>query len=311
MTRAVLHLSAMLWDAAQLEALAAVVAEGSFDAAARVLHITPSAVSQRIRALENAAGSVLVRRSRPVAPTESGGTLLRLARQVALLSAEASAQLGADGRAPVVPLAVTADSLATWLLPALAQVPDVAFDLRRVDSERAVDLLLNGVVMAAITSSPDAVQGCSATPLGRMRYVPVATPQFVDRWFADGLTPSSLGAAPTISYDRDDDLQDVILRARRRGAGVTLPPRHFVPGSHDFVEAVRLGMGWGMVPELQAAPLVAGGEFVVIAPDAVVDVALYLQQWRLRSDVLDRVGVVLRDAAATALRPIGRKRRGG
>ncbi|MCF4119822.1 LysR family transcriptional regulator ArgP [Antribacter sp. KLBMP9083] len=314
----------MRWDSAQLEALAAVVAEGSFDAAARALHITPSAMSQRIRALENTAGSVLVKRTRPVEPTATGQTLLRLARQVELLGAEASAELGAAGDAggawTTVPIAVNADSLATWFLPALARVDGVCFDLHRADQDRTAELLPRGVVMMAVTSQAEPVQGCSSVPLGAMTYRPVATPAFARRWFPDGPTTAALSVAPVVVFDRADDLQDRYLRSR----GASGPPRHHVPSSIEYVEAVRLGLGWGMLPELQSAPsglppgrgvpgrrhasgpLVDDDDLVPVDPDAVVDVALHLQQWKLRSAVLDQVAAALRAEAARSLRPLAR-----
>lgn len=325
---------AMRWDSAQLEALGAVVAEGSFDAAARALHLTPSAMSQRIRALENAAGSVLVKRTRPVEPTTTGQTLLRLARQVELLGAEASAELGAAGDArgarTTVPIAVNADSLATWILPALSTVEGVCFDLHRADQDRTAELLPRGVVMMAVTSQAEPVQGCSSVPLGAMTYRPVASPSFARRWFHGGPTREALSAAPVVIFDRADDLQDRYLRSR----GASGPPRHYVPSSIEYVEAVRLGLGWGMLPELQAGPsgppgqglpgpcgrhasgpsgppgppsgypLADTGDLVAVDPDAVVDVALHLQQWKLRSAVLDRVSAALRAEAGRRLRPL-------
>ena len=74
----------------QLDALVAIADHGSFDAAARQLHITPSAVSQRIRALEAAAGQVLISRATPCRPTPHGEWLVRLGRQTRLLYAEAA-----------------------------------------------------------------------------------------------------------------------------------------------------------------------------------------------------------------------------
>lgn len=55
----------------QLHTFAAVLREGTLDAAARSLNITPSAVSQRLKALEQASGRVLLQRSNPVQATES------------------------------------------------------------------------------------------------------------------------------------------------------------------------------------------------------------------------------------------------
>jgi LysR family transcriptional regulator (chromosome initiation inhibitor) len=303
----------MRWDSRQLEALAAVVAEGSFDAAARALHVTPSAVSQRIRALENAAGSVLVRRARPVVATTSGQTLLRLARQTELLGAEVAAELGADDppdgadAAPAgfvtVPLAVSADSLATWVLPALAQVGGVTFDLHRADDSRTADLLREGVVMAAVTSQTAQVQGCRSTPLGIMRYRPACTRAFAQRWFPRGPTPEALAVAPVVVFDRTDDLQDAYLREHAPDAR---PPRHHVPSTVEFEEMIRLGLGWGMLlerPPIGGLTAGTGGGITLLAPDAVLDVPLHLQQWKLRSAVLDRVTAALRKEATRELLP--------
>lgn len=315
----------MRWDSRQLEALAAVVAEGSFEAAAQHLHVTPSAVSQRVRALENAAGTVLVRRSRPVGPTEPGRTLLRLARQVALLDAEASQELGAGlggaaegdatgvepgvGTAPVtVPIAVNADSLATWLMPALGRLDGVCVDLHVADQDRTVDLLPAGVVMVAVTSQREPVQGCTSRPLGVMRYRAAATRDFAARWFPDGPTAAALERAPMVVFDRSDGLQDAWLRSRTAaGAPVPSPPRHHVPSTSDFLEAIRLGLGWGMWGPLPGPgasfPLVdERAQEIVPLDDATLDVPMYLQQWKLRSATLDQVTEALLDEAGHCLR---------
>lgn len=302
----------MHWDSAQLEALAAVVGEGSFEGAARVLHVTPSAVSQRIRALENAAGGVLVRRMRPVTPTAPGETLLRLARQTELLAAEAAAELHAAGLGPApdetgaartaephpvrVPIAINADSLATWAMPALARIPGIVLDLYREDQERTVDLLPQGIVMAAITAQAEAVQGCTSRPLGVMPYRAMATPDVVRRWFPDGVTPEALSRTPMLVFNRHDDLQDQWLReySARNGCALPNPPRTYVPSTPEYLESIRLGMGWGMVQDLRTGPVLSGDDVVLLDPAAPsVDVRLYLQQWRLRSTTLDAVADAL------------------
>ncbi|GAA1873610.1 LysR family transcriptional regulator ArgP [Myceligenerans crystallogenes] len=309
----------MRWDSAQLEALAAVVDEGSFDGAARALHVTPSAVSQRIRALENTAGGVLVRRTRPAAPTAPGETLLRLARQTSLLAAEAAAELHAAGLGPdpgaetgaasagdaagglpprpvSVPIAINADSLATWVLPALARVPGVVLDIHRADQQHTVALLPQGRVMMAITSQAEAVQGCVSRPLGVMPYRAMATRGVMRRWFPDGVTPQGLGRAPVLVFNRDDDLQDRWLRdfARRAGCEVPAPPRTYVPSTPEYLEALRLGLGWGLVQDLRTGPVLADDDVVPLDPAApAVEVPLHLQQWRLRSRTLDAVAEAL------------------
>jgi LysR family transcriptional regulator, chromosome initiation inhibitor len=282
-------------DLAQLRALEATVTAGTLDAAARALHLTPSAVSQRLKGLETATGRVLLVRSKPVRPTASGEALLRLARQIDLLTADATRELEPDEqpqRPVTLPIAVNADSLATWVLPALAPLAEaLSFDLHRADEVHTSALLRAGTVMAAITADADPVPGCSVTRLGGMRYRPMATRAFADRWFADGATAGPLSRAPVVVFDRSDDLQHAHLRAR--GVDPALPPVHLVPSSADHLTAVRLGMGWGMVPDLQAVP----GDLVGIDEDGAVDVVLHWQQWRLRSPSLDRVADAVRTAA--------------
>lgn len=287
----------------QLRALSVTVAEGSLEGAARVLHVTPSAVSQRLRALESAAGRVLLVRGRPARVTEAGAAVLRLARQVETLVADTTAQLGAEpgaDRAPVLPLAVNADSLATWFLPALAPLAgEVAFDLHRADQAVTSALLRDGTVVAAVTADAEPVAGCRAVRLGAMRYRPAATPSFVERWFAGGVDRAALERAPVVVFDRTDDLQDAHLRAH--GVDPAAPPRHHVPASADFAAAVGLGMGWGMVPDLQRPDLQRTDRLVDLG--AAVDVALFWQQWRLRTASLDRVAGAVVAAAAAALLP--------
>lgn len=289
----------MDFDLAQLRALSATVAEGSFEAAARVLHVTPSAVSQRIKALESAVGAVLVQRTKPVRVTQSGEAVLRLARQIDVLAADARGELGHVGEgagAVSIPIAVNADSLATWLLPALAGVaPEVTFEIHVDDQDHTTALLRSGTVMAAVTAVAQPIQGCTSTPLGTMRYRPRCSAEFAERWFACGPSRAALAIAPVVVFDRKDDLQDAYLR-RSAGDGAT-PPRHFVPSSADFVRAVELGLGWGNVPDLQATE-----HLVTFEPEFVVDVPLYWQQWQLRSPSLDRVATAVLSAAGRDLR---------
>jgi LysR family transcriptional regulator (chromosome initiation inhibitor) len=293
----------MDFDLAQLRALDATVREGTLESAARALHVTPSAISQRLRALEAATGRVLLVRSKPVQVTPSGEAVLRLARQVDLLTADAARALGGGddgGRPPSLPIAVNADSLATWALPALAPLAaDHCLDLHREDQEHTSALLRAGTVMAAVTADAVPVPGCSVTRLGAMPYRPVAAPGFAARWFPDGATPEALGRAPVVVFDRHDDLQHQYLR-RRAGRAVD-PPVHYVPASADYVRAVALGLGWGMVPDLQRP----AQELVEVDPDGAVDVVLHWQQWKLRSASLDRVREAVLAAARRELDQAG------
>ncbi|MGD0376444.1 MAG: LysR family transcriptional regulator ArgP [Streptosporangiaceae bacterium] len=288
----------MKLDQGQLDALSAAVAEGTFEAAARYLHVTPSAVSQRIKALETAVGRVLLTRTKPIRPTPSGQTLLRVARQLQTITAEAAHELGTGppGLKAVIPVAVNADSLATWFLPALAAVgPSCAFDLRRADQDQTAEMLRDGTVMAAVTVQAEPVPGCTVQRLGRMRYRPRAAPSFAATWFPNGPTVAALAQAPVVCSDRQDQLQERYLRRRSRRR--LYPPRHYVPGAADYARAIWLGLGWGMLPDLQAPP----GDLLYFDPEHHVDVTLFWQRWRLRTTVLDRLSEAVQQASAGKL----------
>ena len=283
----------------QLDALVAIAEHGSFEAAARELHITPSAVSQRIRALEAMAGQVLVSRGSPCRPTPHGERLVRLGRQTRLLYDEASAALAAVATVEL-PVAVNADSLTSWFRDVLATAAGwdgTAIRLRVEDQAYSQQLLRSGDVLAAVTSDREAVQGCSVEPLGALHYVPAAAAAFAGRW-RRGSEPD-WAAMPTVVFGAKDDLQRDMLR--RRGVPRLPPVVHQVPTSADFLEAVRIGLGWGMLPELQARAGLAAGQLVRLSGD-VLDVPLFWQRWRLDSPRLTTLTDAVREAASTHLR---------
>ncbi|MBT8159883.1 MULTISPECIES: LysR family transcriptional regulator ArgP [Arthrobacter] len=294
----------------QLQTFAAVLTEGTLESAARMLNITPSAVSQRLKALEQAAGRVLLQRSNPVQATESGQVVLRLAQQFAQLEADAGLELGFPGESPrvSVPIVVNADSLSVWFLGALTRIPpelNAVFDLHRDDEQHSTSMLRAGTVMAAVTATPEPVQGCRVEPLGSMRYRAVTTPAFRTRWLADGVDYDALRAAPAVDFDRKDEYQHRFLGLIGGGAGVAIPPgpRHYVPSSQEFAEAIRLGLGWGLLPEAHCLPDIDAGRLVELAPHLPMDIPLYWQRWRSASRILDAVTEAVRGAAAEFLRP--------
>ena len=292
----------------QLLTFATVLSEGTLDAAARRLHITPSAVSQRLKALEQSSGRVLLQRSNPAQATEAGEVVLRLARQVAQLEADAGVELGlgTDGPQLAVPIVVNADSLAVWFLQALARVPsdlNITFDLHRDDEQHSTSMLRSGTVMAAVTATPDPVQGCRVESLGVMRYRAVAAPAFVDRWFADGVDGGKLNMAPAVDFDRKDTYQWAFVESWPDASNTQQKgPRHYVPASQDFGDAIRLGLGWGLIPEVQCGPDIADGRLIELAPERPFDVPLYWQRWKTASKVLDVLSSTVREVSAEYLR---------
>ncbi|QPK80044.1 ArgP/LysG family DNA-binding transcriptional regulator [Corynebacterium lizhenjunii] len=285
-----------------LETLLAIVEEGSFEDAATVLGISPSAVSQRIKALESSTGRVLLRRALPVTPTEAGEVLVQTARRVALVHDEARRAWGERMRSVPLSVAVNADSLHTWFAPVIAAVAnhtDAALRIRVEDEVATLGMLRRGDVMGAVTSESTPVAGCESTRLGAMRYFAVAAPSLAQS--ADtALRTGRWHELPLVLYSQ----QDPVLKEglRRHGIGLRdIQARvSYLPNIDAHNEAVRAGLGWGLIPQLQAQPLLDSGELVVVDP-APLDLELYWQCWRLDSELLERLnGFVYRAAQGLA-----------
>jgi LysR family transcriptional regulator (chromosome initiation inhibitor) len=291
---------------AQLDALVAIAESGTFDAAARALHVTPSAISQRIRALETAAGQVLITRGTPCVPTPHGRRLVQLGRQTRLLYDEAARELHSPSVAVALPIAVNADSLATWFRDVLKEAAAWSGTAIRVsveDQAHSQELLRSGDVLAAVTSDPSPVQGCTVEPLGLLRYLPAATPEFAATWRRG--RSLDWAAMPTMIFNDKDDLQPEVLR--RHGVERLPPVVHRIPSSADFYAAVLLGLGWAMVPRLQAGDDLAAGRLERLSRD-LTDVPLYWQRWRLDAPSLATLTDAVRRAARRNLRSPRRDR---
>jgi LysR family transcriptional regulator, chromosome initiation inhibitor len=287
-------------DPAQLAALATVHRRGSFDLAAGDLHVTPSAISQRIKALEEATGTLLIRRGQPCSATPAGLRLIRHHDEITLLERTLAQDL--PGLAPgpaTLRIAVNADSLATWVIPALAATTGFLFDLVIDDQDVSQDWLRRGDVVAAITSHPGPLQGCDTHPLGRLRYHATASPAYVEEWFPGGITPKALSQAPALTFSDKDRLQT--RWATAQGLARPTLPTHRIASSQAFVDACLAGLAWGMNPEPLARPHLASGALVELLPDTPLDVALHWQFTRLAAPALAPLTEAIRKAAARTL----------
>lgn len=305
-------------DYAALETLAAVVREGSFERAAQALHVTPSAVSQRVKGLEQRTGCALVVRAAPAQATDAGRLLCRHAEQVALLEQELVSALPAAarlawGRAgegpparPTLRVAVNADSLATWFIDAMNRFGQltgdaVLLDLVVDDQDHTSEWLRRGEVLAAVTAHAEPVQGCRAVRLGSLVYAATASPAFVQRHFAAGVHAASLRAAPSLRFSRKDELQARWVRSVCR-RDVELPA-HWMPSTRAFVDAGLAGIGWGMNPLPLVADHLRAGRLVELVPGRRLQTPLVWQHARLDLPVLARLGDAVVAAARDAHGP--------
>lgn len=287
----------MQFDPHHLNALTCVLRLGSFEAAAAELKLTPSAISQRIRALEDKVGTALIQRGQPCTATATGQRLSRHAEDVGLLESQVSRDLALDaGDAPArIRIAVNADSLATWFVPAMAAAGDLLFDLVLDDQDYSADWLRRGEVAAAISATGRPVPGCDEVALGALRYVATASPGFIARWFAGGVTAQTLAQAPCLSYNARDGLQRAWIAAHlgRRIA----PPAHSLPSTEALVEAARDGLGWGMNPVALVRGHMRNGRLVALVAQASLDVPLVWQVSRIMAPALAPLTAAVRAAA--------------
>lgn len=283
-----------MFDPAQLAALAAVHRRGAFDLAAADLGVTPSAISQRIKALEEATGTLLIRRGQPCEATATGLRLVRHHEEISLLHQSLAAELRLSSGPAVTRIALNADSLATWVMPALASVEGLLFDVVIDDQDHSQELLKRGEVVGAITSHPGPLQGCDTIPLGALRYLATCAPGFAARWFAK-VDAESMTRAPALRFNDKDRLQDSWAEAQT-GRRLALPC-HRIASSQGFVDACLAGLGWGMNPVQLVRAHLAQGALVELIPGTGLDVPLYWQFNRLTAEALAPLTRALRQAA--------------
>ena len=298
------------WDPAALECLAAIVEEGGFERAAQKLHITQSAVSQRLRSLEVQVGSVLVERTRPVKPTSAGRLLLKHAKQLRLLRAdlahelqELAPQTGQSLAGEIVSIAINADSIATWAMTALDELVRSGLPLEVVvdDQDFTQELLRSGQVMGCVTTLNQALRGCTVQPLGAMRYVAVASAEFAQEKLPQGLTRKNFNQFPYLSFNRKDDMQAEFVARFLGLKKLSLQHQILLPSCEAQVRAVRAGWGLAVLPELLVQPALQAGDLVDAAPGHALPIALFWHCWNLESRVLTRVSQALLSEARELL----------
>jgi len=280
-------------DYAGLRAVAMVVQTGSFEKAALALHVTPSAISQRVKQLEERLGAVLILRGNPCTATEKGEWVCRHMEHVGMLESELFSQLPALLSSDEVSSRVTlhiatnADSLGTWFLKAVSAFTHQSGFLLNVavdDQDHTAEWLQRGRVLAAVTSLEKPVQGCRVTPLGFLRYHATASPAFIDRYFPKSVTETELAQAPALTFNQKDRLQQQWI-SQVFGASI-VHQTHWLPSTQSFVDAALLGMGWGMNPALLVRNHLAEGRLVELVAGTPFDVPLFWQVNRLAADRL-------------------------
>lgn len=288
-----------------IEALAMVIEEGGFEKAAKALYLTQSAVSQRVRQLEERTGQVLLSRTTPPLPSNGGLQLIKHYQQVKLLEANLSAELSEEKEAPTtLAIGVNADSLSLWFLDAigpLLESGNMILDVRVDDQEQTHKFLRKGEVVGCISTESKAMQGCRIEALGSMTYRLLGTPDFVQKWFSDGFNLKNCSNAPAVIFNRKDNLHKIFLK-RAFGRLPTQMPSHHVPSPEPFLDMISSGFSYGIVPDLQGSPLIQSGQLMELVSEQPMRVDLYWHCWTLDSHMLNELTHQLVVGASTYLR---------
>ena len=139
-----------------LEALITVIETQSFDIAANKLFITQSAVSQRIKNVENYYGEPLLIRNLPYRPTHKAELLLGHFKRVTHLEQTLTEELTSEVANKTISIAINRDSLETWFMEVILQLHKIGnFNLEIIsdDQEVTIDYLKKGLVTACLSTS--------------------------------------------------------------------------------------------------------------------------------------------------------------
>jgi len=294
-----------MFDYKLLHALSTVIKQQSFDKAAIEMCITQSAVSQRIRLLEQNMGQPVLIRSQPIVPTEMGARLLAHYQQVQLLEQDILPSIEASdmGQLVNINIASNADTLATWLTDALNEVAHehrLAANILISDEERTIQYLKRGEVFGAISTQEKALPGCMSDLLGEMEYVLVASPLFVERYFSNGINQISLYHAPAVAFDQKDAMHIKFIEKEFGLKGGSYPC-HTVRSSEAFVDFATKGLAYCLIPRLQIEKQLKSDELVNLLPNSGLTRTLYWHRWALLKGVFKTLSNAIMDKGKMVL----------
>ncbi|CAM3087663.1 ArgP/LysG family DNA-binding transcriptional regulator [Vibrio rarus] len=290
-------------DHKEIETLVAIVDGQSFDNAAQQLNVSPGAISQRIKSLENRIGSSVLIRSTPPKPTDVGEQVLTFARRMLLLQNEMDLVLSnkSNDSARALTIAVNHDTLTCWFMDVIQQLddqPHLAFDIRVSDTLNTQELLIKGDVIAAITSKNNQIGGCKTRFLGQLEYIPVCSKAFFTAHLGDNFTSQMLASAPIALFDRNDDLIEQFLSQYNLHSNHS--KTHYIPSSSALVEVVKQGIGWTMLPKILIENELDDNELLLLSEKSVL-VDLYWNTWEQVSEIIHKVESVVTSVAMKKL----------
>ncbi|MBS3903161.1 MAG: LysR family transcriptional regulator ArgP [Anaplasmataceae bacterium] len=268
-----------------IEALHMVQELQSFEAAAKKLHITQSAVSQRIKGLETHYGEPVLIRTQPYRPTELGKQLIRHFKQICLLEEDLKTHIDTSKITPRISIALNRDSLETWFLDLIKETTmfkNIILEVVADDQERTLDYLKNGLVSACVSTSEKEILGGKAHYLGTMEYALVASPEFARTYFSAGTPKQCLRNAPALKFDHNDQLHERYLEKFFSLNGTELNYQ-IVPSVKGFKTFALLGYGYGLIPRIDIIDELRDKRLLQLYANKIWKIPLYWHCWAIES----------------------------
>ena len=278
---------------------------GGFDKGAQALSLTQSAVSQKIKRLEQSVGGPVLVRTKPLRPTPLGNELLAHIQKVSVLEEALNIQSGLTASAAPLSVAVNNDVLATWFSQVLAMFSDTRANpvhIVNADQTQTRDILQQGRVMACISQTGTPVTGGQSLRLGTMKYQLYASPRFIERYLSKGIDAEAVMQTPGLLYDE----YDVTLLTDYQRECLNMAPSfttcHWYPSSHGFVKMALDGVVWALLPTLQVTQEVNEGSLVSLFPDKELGVPLFWHWITLDSAALSDLTKAVKHVAKQQLK---------
>lgn len=273
-----------------IEALYMVLELQSFEAAAKKLHITQSAVSQRIKGLETHFGEPVLIRNLPYTLTRLGETLVGHYQRISILEKDLEKQISTSYEKPRISIAINRDSLETWFLELMKNkliFENVLLEVVADDQELTLEYFKKGLVSACLSTSKKTTPEGESVFLGDMEYLLVCSPDFKDKYFSKRDVIKSLLAAPAVKFDKNDFLHEKYLEKyfSLKNAELNF---HLIPSVQGFKRYALLGYGYCLIPKIDIVQELKKGELVQIFKDKTWKVPFYWHYWTLESKVYQK-----------------------
>lgn len=274
-----------------IEALHTVYELQNFELAAKKLFITQSAVSQRIKGLEDYYGEPVLIRTLPYRPTKLGKQLISHFKKICLLESELAQELGTIKIQPHISIAINRDSLETWFLDLMESeknfFDDIILEIIADDQELTLNYLKNGMVSACLSTSKKEILGGQASFLGSMEYILVASPTFLKKYFLSNNPIECLLAAPAIKFDANDFLHERYLE-KYFGINGSELKYNIIPSVKGFTKFALLGYGYGLIPKIDILHELKTKQLIQIFPGKTWEIPLYWHYWTVQSNLYQK-----------------------